>query len=56
MGHNELGDHYYKVGDFASAIKCYSNARDYLTSPAHVVEMCIKLITVEINLIRRQWN
>lgn len=46
IGHLELGDHFYKTGDLTSALKCYSNTREYLTIPAHIVEMCLKVIEV----------
>ncbi|KAJ2999085.1 cop9 signalosome complex subunit [Globomyces sp. JEL0801] len=50
MGHNDLGDHYYYVGDLQSALKCYTNTRDYLTIPYHIVEMCMNIIQTSLEL------
>lgn len=47
MGHNDLGDHYYYLGDLLHALKCYTNARDYLTIPVHMIEMCMNAIKVD---------
>ena len=44
MGYNELGDHYYYLGDLEKALKSYTQARDYLTIPSHIIEMCLKVI------------
>ncbi|WAQ95678.1 CSN1-like protein [Mya arenaria] len=43
-GHDDLGDHYLDCGDLSNALKCYSRARDYCTSPKHVVNMCLNVI------------
>lgn len=45
-GHDDLGDHYLDCGDLSNALKCYSRARDYCTSPKHVVNMCLNVIKV----------
>lgn len=49
-GHDDLGDHFLDCGDLASALKCYSRARDYCTSGRHVVNMCINVIKVSVYL------
>lgn len=46
MGYNDLGDHHYFMGDLNAALKCYSNAKDYLTIPTHIIEMCMNVIQV----------
>jgi COP9 signalosome complex subunit 1 len=50
MGQNELGEHFYRNGDLNSALKCYTNTRDYLTNPAHIVEMCVRILEVSMEL------
>ncbi|XP_068149791.1 COP9 signalosome complex subunit 1b [Drosophila tropicalis] len=49
-GHDDLADHYLSCGDLTNALKCYSRARDYCTSPKHVVNMCLNVIKVSIYL------
>ena len=46
MGHNDLGDFYYDIGDLANAMKSYSRARDYCTTSKHIVDMCLNVIKV----------
>jgi hypothetical protein len=46
MGQNDLGEHFYRVGDLTSALKCFINTRDYLTSPMHIVDMCCRVVEV----------
>lgn len=48
-GHDDLGDHYLDYGDLSNALKCYSRARDYCTSPKHVVNMCLNVIKVHVD-------
>ncbi|CAG8535831.1 18266_t:CDS:2, partial [Racocetra persica] len=50
MGHNDLGDHYYHCGNPTNALKCYSRTRDYCTTSKHVIEMCLNVIKVSIEL------
>lgn len=49
-GHDDVGDHYLDCGDLNNALKCYSRARDYCTSPKHVVNMCLNVIKVSVLL------
>ncbi|XP_014782384.1 COP9 signalosome complex subunit 1 isoform X2 [Octopus bimaculoides] len=49
-GNDDLGDHYLDMGDLCNALKCYSRARDYCTSPKHVVNMCLNVIKVSVYL------
>ncbi|DBA04055.1 TPA: hypothetical protein N0F65_009402 [Lagenidium giganteum] len=46
MGHNDLGEFYYQIGDLASALKSFAQARDYCTTDKHIVEMCLNVIKV----------
>lgn len=50
MGHNDLGDLYYDQGDLQNALKSYTRARDYCTSAAHVMQMCLNIIKVTVEL------
>lgn len=53
-GHDDLGDHYLDCGDLSNALKCYSRARDYCTSPKHVINMCLNVIKVSVYL--QNWS
>jgi COP9 signalosome complex subunit 1 len=46
MGHLDLGDHLHARGDLLGAFKSYVRARDYCTTPAHIVAMCLAVVRV----------
>jgi len=48
--HNDIGDFYYGRGDFQNALKSYLRARDYNTTPKHVLTMCLNIIKVSIEM------
>jgi COP9 signalosome complex subunit 1 len=50
MGHNDLGDFYYNRGDLNSALKCYVRTRDYCTTSRHIIQMCMNVIKVSIEM------
>lgn len=50
MGHNDLGDFYYNRGDLNSALKCYVRTRDYCTTSKHILQMCLNVIKVSIEM------
>ncbi|CAJ0916573.1 5705_t:CDS:10 [Entrophospora sp. SA101] len=50
MGHNDLGDHHYRCGNLKNALKSYSRTRDYCTTAKHVIDMCLNVIKVSIEL------
>lgn len=50
MGHQDLGDHYFACGDMTNALKSYSRTRDYCTTPKHIVDMCLNVIKVSIEI------
>eukprot|EP01135_Chromosphaera_perkinsii_P000285 Nk52_evm54s62 gene=Nk52_evmTU54s62 len=50
MGHNDLGDFHYERGELAQALKCYSRTRDYCTTSRHIVQMCLNVIKVSMEL------
>ncbi|CCA73886.1 related to COP9 signalosome complex subunit 1 [Serendipita indica DSM 11827] len=44
MGHNELGHFYRAHGDHATALRHYTKSREFCTSSAHVVDMCLNIL------------
>lgn len=46
MGHNDLGEFYYQLGDLPLALKSFAQARDYCTTDKHVIEMCLNVSKV----------
>ncbi|OQR92082.1 COP9 signalosome complex subunit 1 [Achlya hypogyna] len=50
IGHNDLGEFYYRVGDLASALRSFVQARDYCTSDKHIAEMCFNVIRASVHL------
>lgn len=50
MGHNDMGDFYYGRGDLQNAFKSYVRTRDYCTTGKHVIQMCLNVIKVSIEL------
>ncbi|RLN10639.1 hypothetical protein BBJ28_00005218 [Nothophytophthora sp. Chile5] len=46
MGHNDLGDFYYQLGDLPAALKSFAQARDYCTTDKHIIEMCLNVSKV----------
>lgn len=53
MGNEELGQHYYEIGDLNSATKAYGRMRDFCTTPTHIASMCLRIIQVAIS--RGDW-
>ena len=45
-----MGDHYYDRGELNSALKCYVRTRDYCTTPQHIIDMCLNVIKVNIEM------
>ncbi|KAG0046274.1 hypothetical protein BGZ83_008532 [Gryganskiella cystojenkinii] len=50
MGNIDLGNHYYACGDLTSAHRCYARTRDYCTTSKHIIELCMNVIKVSIEL------
>ena len=50
LGHTDLGDYAAARGDLAGAFKAYVRSRDYCTTSAHVVAMCLAVIRVTAEL------
>lgn len=49
MGHDDLGQHYYQIGDLTNSAKAYHRERDVCTTVTHVVLMYLRLIQVSID-------
>jgi COP9 signalosome complex subunit 1 len=49
IGHEDLGRHYYLIGDLPESHKSYQRMRDYCTSQKHVADMCLRLTLVCIS-------
>ncbi|KAJ3682113.1 hypothetical protein LUZ60_014686 [Juncus effusus] len=50
MGYNDYGDFYYSRGLLSDAFKNYVRTRDYCTTSKHIVQMCLNVILVSIEL------
>lgn len=49
MGHNDLGEFYYQLGDLPAALKSFAQARDYCTTDKHIIEMCLNVSKVSLS-------
>lgn len=54
MANEELGKHYYNIGDYTNAYKAYGRMRDYCTTQKHIADMTLHLIFVAI--AQKQWG
>lgn len=50
MAHRDLGDHLRSMGSLQEALKYYIKTRDHCSTSEHVVEMCISVIEVSLEL------
>ncbi|MQL88788.1 hypothetical protein Taro_021366 [Colocasia esculenta] len=50
MGYNDFGDFYYAHGNLGEAFKNYVRTRDYCTTSKHIIQMCLNVILVSIEL------
>ena len=50
MGHNDLAEFLYSHGNLGEAFKNYVRTRDYCTTSKHIVQMCLNVILVSIEL------
>ncbi|WOL10591.1 hypothetical protein Cni_G19350 [Canna indica] len=50
MGYNDLADFYYSHGQLGDAFKNYVRTRDYCTTSKHIIQMCLNIILVSIEL------
>lgn len=54
MGNEELGKHYYSIGDYPNAAKAYARMRGYCTTQKHVADMTLRLVLVSV--AQKNWN
>lgn len=47
---NDLGDHHYRRGDLANALRYYRRTNDYCTTSKNIAQMCVSVIKVSIEL------
>jgi COP9 signalosome complex subunit 1 len=50
MGYNDIGEFYYAHGMLSDSFKSYIRTRDYCTTSKHIVQMCMNVILVTIEL------
>jgi COP9 signalosome complex subunit 1 len=53
MGQEDLGNHYFQIGDYAAAFKAYSRMREFCTTQKQIAQMTFKLLYVSV--IQRNW-
>ena len=53
MGNEDLGTHYYKIGDLSNAVKAYSRMRDYCTTSSHIANTAFRIIAIAIE--QKNW-
>lgn len=53
MGNEDLGNHYYTIGDLNNAVKAYSRMRDYCTTATHIASTAFRIIAVAIE--QKNW-
>lgn len=46
MSHRELGKFYHSTGEYPTSLRNYIKSREFCTSSAQVVEMCISVLEV----------
>jgi COP9 signalosome complex subunit 1 len=54
MGNEDLGNHYFIMGEYNNAQKCYTRMRESCTTSKHIVEMNLKLLNVAI--AHKNWS
>ncbi|KAL0373633.1 UNVERIFIED_CONTAM: COP9 signalosome complex subunit [Sesamum radiatum] len=50
MAYNDFGDFYYAHGQLDEALKSYVSTRDYCTTSAHIIHMCLNAILVSTEM------
>ncbi len=53
MGNEDLGTHYYTIGDLNNAVKAYSRMRDYCTTATHIASTAFRIVAVAIE--QKNW-
>ncbi|GAA5913578.1 hypothetical protein JCM6882_001691 [Rhodosporidiobolus microsporus] len=50
MGHRDLALHQALTGDLQSSVRSFSKSREYCTTSSHVLDMCLGVIAVALDL------
>ncbi|GAA5840650.1 hypothetical protein JCM11251_004176 [Rhodosporidiobolus azoricus] len=50
MGHRDLALHQYRTGDLQASVRSFSKSREYCTTSSHVLDMCLGVIAVALDL------
>jgi COP9 signalosome complex subunit 1 len=53
MGQEDLGNHYFMIGDYSAAFKAYSKMREFCTTQRQIAQMTFKLLYVTV--IQQNW-
>jgi COP9 signalosome complex subunit 1 len=54
MGNEDLGNHYFAIGECGKAGQYYTKMREFCTTPKHIAEMTLKLLYVTIT--QKSWT
>ena len=54
IGHLELAEFYYSIGDLQNSLKYYSNSREFCTTQSHVLECCLKVVELSLEMDNNQ--
>lgn len=54
MGNEDLGNHYFDIGDLQNSQKAYTRMRESCTTPTHIAGMTLKQLYVAI--VQRNWT
>lgn len=54
MGYNDLGSHHHQCGELGMALRNYLRARDYCTTSKHVMELCLHVLRVGVDM--QHWS
>lgn len=49
MGHDDLGQHYHRIGELNNSSRAYGKMREFCTTPSHIIIMSLRLISVSID-------
>ncbi|CAO1612849.1 unnamed protein product [Parajaminaea phylloscopi] len=50
MANRDLAEHFKKCGQLSEALKCYQRTREFCSTNEHIVEMCLDIIEVALEL------
>jgi COP9 signalosome complex subunit 1 len=50
LGYREIGNFQYLIGELHDALRAHAKSRDFCTTSAHVLEMCLSVIDIALEL------